>query len=74
MEPDAPIVLPAGDGERLGTIVVKVARPELSLLEIEIKPGGGVQPHFHKEHSAMSADTWRAIDIRSRGSRSRENP
>ena len=31
--------------------MVKVARPELSLLEIEIKPGGGVQPHFHKEHS-----------------------
>jgi quercetin dioxygenase-like cupin family protein len=31
--------------------VIKVARPELSLLEFEIQPGGGVQPHFHKGHS-----------------------
>jgi quercetin dioxygenase-like cupin family protein len=51
MEPDTPIVLSAGDGERLGTSVIKVARPELSLLEFEIKPGGSVQPHFHKKHS-----------------------
>ena len=31
--------------------MVKAARPELSLIEFEIKPGGGVQPHFHKGHS-----------------------
>ena len=24
---------------------------ELSLIEFEIKPGGGVEPHFHKGHS-----------------------
>ena len=48
---DSPIGLAAGAGELVGTSVVKAARPELSLLEIEIKPGGGVQPHFHKLHS-----------------------
>jgi quercetin dioxygenase-like cupin family protein len=48
---DPPIGLPAGEGELLGTSVVKAARPELSLLEFEIKPRGGVQPHFHKLHS-----------------------
>lgn len=50
-EPNTPIALAAGEGERLGTSVIKVARPELSLLEFEIKPGGSVQPHFHKKHS-----------------------
>jgi len=50
-EPNTPIALAAGEGERLGTSVIKVARPELSLLELEIEPGGSVQPHFHKEHS-----------------------
>jgi quercetin dioxygenase-like cupin family protein len=48
---DSPIGLVAGEGEILGTSVVKAARPELSLLEFEIKPGGCVQPHFHKGHS-----------------------
>jgi mannose-6-phosphate isomerase-like protein (cupin superfamily) len=48
---DAPIVLGAGEGERLGTTRLMVARPELSLLEFEVKPGGGVSPHFHKGHS-----------------------
>lgn len=51
MEADAPTVLSASDGERLGTSLLKVARQELSLLEIEVGPGGGVQPHFHKKHS-----------------------
>ena len=48
---DSPIALSSGEGELVGTSVVKVDRPELSLIEFEIKPGGGVQPHFHKGHS-----------------------
>jgi len=51
MAPDPPIALPPGNGEPVGTSVIKVARPELSLLEFEIQPGGGVEPHFHKGHS-----------------------
>jgi quercetin dioxygenase-like cupin family protein len=46
-----PIVLHVGEGELVGTSVVKAARPELSLIEFDIQPGGGVQPHFHKRHS-----------------------
>jgi quercetin dioxygenase-like cupin family protein len=45
------VVWTAGDGELVGTSMVKAARPELSLLEFSIKPGGGVSPHFHKRHS-----------------------
>jgi quercetin dioxygenase-like cupin family protein len=48
---DAPIALHPGEGELVGTSLIKVDRPELSLIEFEIKPGGGVQPHFHKGHS-----------------------
>jgi quercetin dioxygenase-like cupin family protein len=48
---DEPIALPPGDGEVLGVSVVKAARPELSALEFELRPGGGVEPHFHKGHS-----------------------
>jgi quercetin dioxygenase-like cupin family protein len=48
---DSPIALSVGEGELVGTSVVKAARPELSLIEFEIKPGGGVSPHFHKGHS-----------------------
>ena len=48
---DEPIALGAGEGELVGTSVVKADRPELALIEFEIKPGGGVQPHFHKGHS-----------------------
>jgi quercetin dioxygenase-like cupin family protein len=51
MEHDAPIALNPGEGEPLGTSVAKAARPELSFLELEIQPGGGVSPHFHKGHS-----------------------
>ena len=47
----SPIALSAGEGELIGTSVVKADRPEVSLIEFEIKPGGGVQPHFHKGHS-----------------------
>ncbi len=50
-ETDAPIALAPGEGERLGTTAVKAARPELSLLELEVQPGGGVEPYFHKRHS-----------------------
>ncbi|CAN5686559.1 hypothetical protein BH20ACT14_BH20ACT14_01210 [soil metagenome] len=45
------IVLHAGEGERVGTNVVKAARPELSLIEFEVKSGGEVQPHLHRGHS-----------------------
>jgi quercetin dioxygenase-like cupin family protein len=45
------VVWMAGDGELVGTSLVKAARPELSLLEFEVRPGGGVGPHFHKGHS-----------------------
>jgi quercetin dioxygenase-like cupin family protein len=45
------VVLAAGEGELLGTTVVKAARPELSALEFEVNTGGGVSPHFHKGHS-----------------------
>lgn len=48
---DDPIALLPGEGERLGTNAVKAARPELSLIEVVIRPGGGVQPHFHRRHS-----------------------
>ena len=48
---DEPIVLRSGESERVGTNVVKAARSELSLIEFEVAPGGGVQPHFHKGHS-----------------------
>jgi quercetin dioxygenase-like cupin family protein len=48
---DESIVLGPGEGERVGTNFVKSARPELSLIEGTIEPGGGVSPHFHKGHS-----------------------
>ena len=48
---DVPVALPPGEGELVGTSIVKAARPELSALEFELKPGGGVDPHFHKGHS-----------------------
>jgi quercetin dioxygenase-like cupin family protein len=46
-----PIALSPGEGEVLGVSVVKAARPEISALEFELQPGGGVDPHFHKGHS-----------------------
>jgi quercetin dioxygenase-like cupin family protein len=48
---DDPIVLHAGEGERLGTSVVKAARPELSLLEFTMEPGAAIAPHLHRGHS-----------------------
>jgi len=48
---DEPIALPPGEGELVGTSIVKAARPELSALEFTVKPGGGVTPHFHERHS-----------------------
>jgi quercetin dioxygenase-like cupin family protein len=48
---DEPVALAPGEGERAGVSVIKAARPELSALEFELKPGGGVDPHFHKKHS-----------------------
>ena len=45
------IVLAPGEGEGLGGTMLKAAHPELSLLEFEVKPEGGVSPHFHKGHS-----------------------
>lgn len=48
---DTLIVLLPGEGERAGTSVIKAARPELSLLELEVAPDGGAQLHTHKQHS-----------------------
>jgi len=45
------VVWMAGEGELVGTSLVKAARSELSLLEFEVRPGGGVGPHFHERHS-----------------------
>ena len=48
---DDPIALLPREGELVGASTVKSARPELSLLEFQVRPGGGVQPHIHKRHS-----------------------
>ena len=48
---EKPIVLRPGEGEHVGKNVVKAARPELSLIEFEVEPGGSVQPHLHRRHS-----------------------
>lgn len=48
---DDPIVLRPGEGEQLGNGIVKSARPELSLIEFELAPGGEVAPHLHRGHS-----------------------
>jgi quercetin dioxygenase-like cupin family protein len=48
---DSPIALRPGQGELAGMTAIKAARRELSLLEFELQPGGGVSPHFHKGHS-----------------------
>jgi quercetin dioxygenase-like cupin family protein len=45
------IVLGSGDGEALGTTILKAELPQVSVLELEIRPEGGVSPHFHKGHS-----------------------
>jgi len=45
------IVLGPDEGERLGPTVLKAALPEISVLEFEVGPEGGVAPHFHKGHS-----------------------
>ncbi len=46
-----PIALSPGEGELVRTSVVKADRPELTLLEFEVSPGGGTDLHFHKRHS-----------------------
>jgi quercetin dioxygenase-like cupin family protein len=48
---DDAIALLPGEGELVGTSIVKADRPELALQEFEVRPGGGVSPHFHKGHS-----------------------
>jgi quercetin dioxygenase-like cupin family protein len=48
---DDPIVLGPGEGERVGGNEVKTARPELSVIEFEVRPGDGVDPHFHRGQS-----------------------
>jgi quercetin dioxygenase-like cupin family protein len=48
---DDPIVLGPGEGEVVGGNRYLAARPELSFIEGEVSPGGGVQPHLHKGHS-----------------------
>jgi quercetin dioxygenase-like cupin family protein len=48
---DIPIVLLPGEGEPVGGNTVKAARPELSLLEFTVEPGGAVELHLHKRQS-----------------------
>ena len=48
---DTPIVLLPGEGERSDITVIKASTPELSLLEVEVEPGGSVDLHFHKRQS-----------------------
>ena len=45
------VVSQGGEGERLGTTTIKATQSEISLLELTLQPGGGVDPHFHKGHS-----------------------
>ena len=45
------IVHAADEGVSVGGNLIKAARPEISLLLLELGPGGGVDPHFHKGHS-----------------------
>jgi quercetin dioxygenase-like cupin family protein len=48
---NGPVVLGPGEGELIRGNRYLAARPELSFLEFEVKPGDGVEPHFHKGHS-----------------------
>jgi quercetin dioxygenase-like cupin family protein len=48
---DPPVVLLPGEGERVGGNTVKAARPELSLIEFTVEPGGSVDLHLHKRQS-----------------------
>jgi quercetin dioxygenase-like cupin family protein len=48
---DDPIALGPAEGTEAGGARVLSARPELSFLELEFRPGSGVDPHFHKGHS-----------------------
>ena len=49
------VVLPGGAGESFGSAVVKVARPELTVMEFEARGDfGGTEPHFHK----LKSDTF----------------
>ena len=51
LDPASVLVLAAGEGEQLDEAIVKAARPELSLLEFHVSPGGTVDPHFHERQS-----------------------
>jgi quercetin dioxygenase-like cupin family protein len=45
------VVLVPGAGQAVGNSVIKADRPELSLFEFEIAPGGGAALHLHRRHS-----------------------
>ena len=45
------IALGPGEGEAVGSSVIKADRPELALFEFEIAPGGGAALHLHRLHS-----------------------
>jgi mannose-6-phosphate isomerase-like protein (cupin superfamily) len=52
-----------GEGERLGredrTILVKVVRPELDVLEFDVGPDyDGPGPHYHERHT----DSWYVLE------------
>jgi mannose-6-phosphate isomerase-like protein (cupin superfamily) len=51
MSTDA-VIVPPGGGEPLGSLVVKVARPELTLFEYDVGGDfGGTDLHFHRLHA-----------------------
>jgi mannose-6-phosphate isomerase-like protein (cupin superfamily) len=49
------VFLPPGAGESFGSMVVKVARPELTVIEFDARADfGGADSHFHKlQHEAF---------------------
>ena len=53
IEPDraSTVALEPGEGEAVGSSVIKADRSELTLLELEVVPGGGTALHLHKLHS-----------------------
>jgi len=58
LDPETAILSGSGAGERIDDTLIKAARPELSVLEIELEPGAGVAGHLHRGHH----DTFVVLD------------
>lgn len=48
-DPETAILSGPGDGERIGSTLVKAARPELSVLEVQLGAGSEIADHLHRE-------------------------